>query len=215
MWPLFGLEIESPRLLLRPVRDEDLPGLADAALAGVHDPGRMPFSAPWTDAAAEDLPRNLATYQWGLRGRVSPSDWVIPFGVHVDGTIIGVQDLAARHFAELRTVSSGSWITRSAHGDGIGTEMRQAMLLFAFDHLGAAWAESSAMAWNAPSLGVSRKLGYRDNGVTRVATRPGEVADEQRVRLARAEFRRPSWEVTVRGAEPALAQLGVATGAPA
>ncbi|MFT0139022.1 hypothetical protein ACEK07_23205 [Alcanivoracaceae bacterium MT1] len=52
VWPLFGLEIRTPRLTLRPVRDEDLPGLARAALDGVHDPARMPFGAPWTDAPA-------------------------------------------------------------------------------------------------------------------------------------------------------------------
>ena len=30
LWPLFGLEIRSPRLVLTPVRDEHLPGLVAA-----------------------------------------------------------------------------------------------------------------------------------------------------------------------------------------
>ncbi|MGN8025141.1 GNAT family N-acetyltransferase [Microbacterium sp. 22242] len=109
-------------------------------------------------------------------------------------------------------VATGSWLTRSAHGRGIGTEMRAALLLFAFDVLGAEWAESGAASWNEASLAVSRKLGYEPNGVTRVAPRPGEAVDEQRLRLVRARFVRPDWTIAVRGAGLALAQLGL--GAP-
>ncbi len=209
IWPLFGLEIETPRLLLRPLRDADLPGLAQAALDGVHDPTRMPFGAPWTDAPPEELPRNLATYQWSLRNRVTPQDWTIAFVVRVEGRVVGSQDLSAHDFAHTRTVGTGSWLTRSAQGRGIGTEMRAALLLFAFDILSAEWAESSAASWNEASLTVSRKLGYRLNGVTRVSPRPGEPTDEQRVRLAREDFVRPPWSIAVRGADRALAQLGI------
>lgn len=210
VWPLFGLEIETPRLTLRPVRDADLPELAQAALDGVHDPERMPFGAPWTDAPADQLSRNLATYQWSLRTGVTPQSWTIPFAVHFDGRVIGAQDLGAHAFADCRTVTSGSWLTRSAQGSGIGTEMRAALLLFAFDTLGADWAESSAASWNAASLAVSRKLGYELNGVTRVVSRPGEPVELQRLRLARDAFVRPSWSVQIRGVGPALAQLGIA-----
>ena len=68
---------------------------------------------------------------------------------------------------------------------------------------------NSAASWNEPSLGVSRKLGYELNGVSRVAPRPGEPTDEQRVRLARDAFTRPDWVATIRGAEPVLRQLGI------
>lgn len=209
LWPLFGLEITTPRLSLRPVRDGDLPGLAQAALDGVHDSARMPFSRPWTDAAPEDLPRNLAAHQWSLRDRVSVDHWTIAFGVHFEGRIVGSQDLSARDFAHRRTISTGSWLTQRMHGRGIGTEMRAALLLFAFDVLGADWAESGAAGWNEASLAVSRKLGYERNGITRVTPRPGEPVDHQRVRLERERFIRPQWEITVRGAGPALAQLGL------
>jgi len=209
IWPIFGLEIETPRLLLRPIRDADLPGLVDAAIAGIHDPSRMPFGAPWTDAAPTDLPRNTAAFQWHLRGQVSPRNWHIAFAIHHEGRIIGSQDLSAYQFADRRTVNTGSWLTRSAHGRGLGTEMRAALLQFAFDELGAEWAESSAAAWNDASLGVSRKLGYELNGVTRVSPRAGEPVDEQRVRLSRARFVRPGWTIAVRGAAPVLAQLEI------
>jgi len=209
IWPLFGLEITTPRLLLRPVRDADLPELAQAALEGVHDPERTPFSVAWTDAAPTDLPRNLASYQWSLRNRVDARHWTVAFAVHFEGRVVGSQDLSAYDFAHRRTVSTGSWLTKSLHGRGLGTEMRAALLLFAFDVLGAEWAESGAASWNEASLNVSKKLGYELNGVTRVATRPDEPVDEQRVRLEKASFVRPEWAISVRGAEPALAQLGI------
>lgn len=209
IWPLFGLEIMTPRLVLRPVRDVDLPGLAQAALDGVHDPERTPFGVPWTDAPPEDLPRNLASFQWSLRNRVSPGNWAIAFAVHFEDRVVGSQDLSAHDFTHRRTVNTGSWLTRSVHGQGIGTEMRAALLLFAFDVLGAEWAESGAASWNEASLKVSKKLGYEPNGVTRVAPRPGESVDEQRVRLKKSSFIRPDWSITVRGAEPALDQLGI------
>jgi len=210
LWPLFALEIETPRLLLRPVRDADLPGLAQAAIDGVHGPGPSPFGMPWTDAEPDDLARSLAAYHWSLRGRVAPENWTVAFAVHFEGEAVGVQDLIARDFAGRRTVDTGSWLAQRVQGRGIGTEMRAALLQFAFDRLGAEWAESSAAAWNEASLSVSRKLGYRPNGVTRACPRPGEPVDEQRVRLARADFVRPDWTIAVRGEEAALAQLGVA-----
>lgn len=209
IWPLFGLEIAAPRIVLRPVRDEDLPGLAQAALAGVHEPERMPFDPPWTDADPAELPRNLAEFQWSRRGRVGAADWTISFAVHFDGRVVGAQDLSARDFLARRTVSTGSWLTSSVQRQGLGTEMRAALLMFAFDELGAEWAESAAKSWNQASLGVSRKLGYELNGVTRVAPRPGEPVDEQRVRLEKSAFVRPDWAISVHGAKPALEQLGI------
>lgn len=209
VWPLFGLEITTPRLVLRPVRDVDLPGLAEAALDGVHDPERTPFSVPWTDAAPADLPRNLAAYQWSLRNRVDPRDWAVAFAVLFEDRVVGSQDLSAHDFANRRTVNTGSWLTSAVHGRGLGTEMRAALLLFAFDVLGAEWAESGAASWNEASLKVSKKLGYEPNGVTRVAPRAGEPVDEQRVRLEKRSFIRPDWSISVRGSERALAQLGI------
>jgi RimJ/RimL family protein N-acetyltransferase len=209
IWPLFGLEITTPRLVLRPIRDVDLPELAQAALDGVHDPERTPFSAPWTDADPRDLPRNLAAFQWSLRNRVSEQNWTVAFGVHFEGRVVGSQDLSAHDFIDRRTVNTGSWLTQRVHGKGLGTEMRAALLLFAFDVLGAEWAESGAASWNEASLTVSKKLGYEPNGITRVAPRKGEPVDEQRVRLEKAAFVRPDWSIAVSGVEPALAQLGV------
>ena len=207
VWPLFGLVITTPRLVLTPVRDGHLPELVDAVLAGVHDPAEMPFSVPWTDAPRDVLVTETVRHQWRTRVGVSPEDWTINFAVLHEGRVVGVQDLMARRFPLLRRVESGSWLTRPVHGRGLGTEMRAAVLQFAFDHLGATSAVSSAADWNAASLGVSRRLGYVPNGTALVEARPGEVQTQQNLLLAREDFARPDWSAHVDGAPEVLAFL--------
>ena len=165
------------------------------------------FAAPWTDAPPDELRCNFVQYQWAQRASFRTDRWSVIFTVLRDGRPIGVQDMRATDFATRRTIESGSWLTRAEQGHGLGMEMRAALLSFAFDHLGAEVAESGAMTWNAASLGVSRRLGYRENGLTRVVGRPGVVGEELRGRLARDEFMRPDWTLLVDGAEPARTQL--------
>ncbi|MBM7780531.1 GNAT family N-acetyltransferase [Arthrobacter tumbae] len=207
VWPLFDLRIRSPRLELRPVRDEDLPGVIDAALAGIHDPNVMPFSVPWTDAPREVLIRETAKHQWRIRTSVEPDNWTLNFVVRHKGIPIGIQDMTSRHFSITRSVTTGSWLSRDYQGQGLGKEMRAAVLLFAFDHLGAEVAESDAAVWNQASLGVSRSLGYQNSGIKRVVARPGELTEQQGVRLAREDFIRPAWNVRVEGLEAARRDL--------
>lgn len=207
VWPLFGLRLRTPRLLLRPVLDEDLPGLVDAVLAGIHPPEVMPFSVPWTDAPRDELIRELLKYQWRLRTSVGPGSWKLAFAVLHDGVVLGTQDLSTDQFPATRTVSTGSWLAQPHQGKGFGREMRAAVLAFAFDHLGAEVAESGAASWNGASMTVSRRLGYRENGVTRHATRPGRSDEVLGFRLKREEFVRPDWELEVEGGEHALSAL--------
>jgi RimJ/RimL family protein N-acetyltransferase len=82
-------------------------------------------------------------------------------------------------------VSTGSWVGRRHHGQGIGTEMRAAVLHLAFAGLQAEFATSGAFADNAASLAISRKLGYADDGVERFVVR-GRPVLSRRLRLDRA-----------------------------
>jgi RimJ/RimL family protein N-acetyltransferase len=207
VWPLFALRLETPRLVLRPIRDEDLPGLVEAALRGVHDPERMPFGVPWTDWEPERLTRSMAQFHWGLRANATVERWGVSFTVIHEGTPVGVQEMHARNFAGRRTIDTASWLTADRQGRGLGTEMRAALLLFGFDELGAQWAESSAASWNEASLRVSQRLGYERNGVSRVEPRPGQPVDEVRVRVSAEGFRRPEWSLAVTGAERARQHL--------
>jgi len=207
VWPLFGLAISSPRLELRPARDEDLPGIVEAALSGIHDPAVMPFSVPWTDGTREEIIRNTVKHQWHLRAGVAPDNWTLNFVVKHGGVPIGMQSVGTHDFSVRKTVATGSWISRQHHGQGLGKEMRAAVLLFAFDHLGAEVAESGAAVWNHSSLGVSRSLGYTFTGIKRVVARPGELTEEQEVRVTPAEFKRPDWNVTITGLDAAKKEL--------
>lgn len=208
LWPLYSLSIESPRLRLRVSRDEDLPGIVEAVLAGIHDPSVMPFGTPWTDAPREQLVRNTLKHFWRLRAGVSPENWDLPLTVTLDEKVIGVQNIGARNFALTKSINTGSWLTQKYQGQGLGKEMRAAVLLFAFDHLGAEVAHSSAALWNSSSLGVSRSLGYTPGTIRRLEIRPGEVDETQDVSLAKADFIRPEWSIKMAGLGEAKAELG-------
>ena len=97
----------------------------------------------------------------------------------------------------------------SYQGRGLGTEMRAAVLGLAFDHLGAERARSEAFTDNPASLGVSRRLGYREDGSRTVVVR-GRPRQQTRLLLHRADFQahRPAWTPTVTGLDACRALLG-------
>src|ERR1700690_780904 len=111
-WPLFDLELRTARLVLRPARDDDFPGLLDAIDAGIHDPDEMPFSFPWTDAQPAKRRVNSVKFWWAQRDRGSANDWNVDFAVLLDGIAIGIQGLFAKQFPILREVATGSWLSR-------------------------------------------------------------------------------------------------------
>ena len=74
--------------------------------------------------------------------------------------------------------------------------MRQAVLVFAFDHLGAVRAESTALPGNGRSLRVSEKVGYRGNG-TRVGVHNGHRVEEVQVVVTPDTLVRPDADVRV------------------
>ncbi|MFS8100830.1 GNAT family N-acetyltransferase [Lentzea alba] len=197
-WPLRNLVLRTPRLELRPDDDAGLFELVDVALEGVHDPDEMPFYEPWTDRLPSDGGLSMVQYFWGVRAKLAVADWNIHFLVRHEGRVIGLQELGARDFGALREVNTGSWLGRKYQGSGIGTEMRIAVLQFAFDHLGARIARSAAWEGNHASNRVSEKLGYRYDGSVGVAPR-GERLEHVRLRLDAPDFVRPEWNISVEG----------------
>jgi RimJ/RimL family protein N-acetyltransferase len=214
-WPLFGLEIATPRVVLRAPRDDDFPGLLAAIDAGVHDPTTMPFLLPWTDA--DPGPRRIGAMQhwWSKRASFAAHDWHLSLAVFEAGRAIGCQDIFATSFLELRTVNTGSWLTLDVQGRGLGREMRAAVLAFAFETLGAEVALSGAFVDNPASLAVSRALGYEENGVRRLVRR-GRSAELLDLRLTRErwEATRPDISVAVRGFDACRAMFGAAQPEP-
>ncbi|GAA1821112.1 GNAT family N-acetyltransferase [Nesterenkonia flava] len=208
LWPPFGLRIVSPRLMLRVLREADFPQYVAAATAGVCRTERNPFSYAWNEKTPAGLVRNSLPFIWSTRASIGPEDWHLPLGVFLreegaeGGTLIGMQDCFARDWTVLRRISSGSWLRTDQQGRGYGTEMRAAMLLWAFDYFGAEHAESAAYDWNVPSHRVSEALGYRVTGTRRVVDAHGEEPGvEQMFALTHEDFLRPDWSVQVTGSD--------------
>ncbi|MGI8333740.1 GNAT family N-acetyltransferase [Actinomadura scrupuli] len=210
-FPLLGLRLSTPRLELRLPSPQELAALAELAAEGVHDPEVMPFLVPWTDRPPAEVARGVIQHHWLNLGGWEPREWSLNLTVFHAGVVVGVQSISARDLAITREVSTGSWLGRRHQGQGIGTEMRAAVLHLAFAGLDAEEATSSAFADNHASQAVSRKLGYRFDGLERRVIRGAMVVDG-RLRLSRADWdRHRTTPVTIEGLPPCLPLLGISS----
>lgn len=209
IWPLFGLELITPRLTLQPIRGADVFEIARTAALGVHDPDLIPFRVDWAGKESPDRERGIAQYLWSQMAGHSTESWNLGFGVWFNEALIGTQELGARHFGDLRQVQTGSWLAQPWQGKGYGKEMRRAVLDLAFIGLGAEEARSGARVDNPASLGVSEALGYRRDGTLRL--RFGDQSGtEIRLLMTRETWLASEHEPTrIRGLTPAVrAMLG-------
>jgi RimJ/RimL family protein N-acetyltransferase len=204
-WPLFDLVVRTPHLELRLPREDEFAALIDLAGRGIHDPETMPFFIPWTDLEPEQRGRTMAQWLWGHRANWSPENWTFTGAVFVEGRPIGMQDMNAEHFRAVRSVETGSWLGRAHQGQGLGREMRQAMLHLAFAGLGAEEALSGAFEDNAASLATSRSIGYEQNGEARGRRRDGS-GRTIRFRLGREQWERQRRDdIEIVGLDPCVA----------
>jgi RimJ/RimL family protein N-acetyltransferase len=208
-WPLFDLRISTPRLEIRLPTDDELYQLLDVTDAGIHDPATMPFMLAWTDVPAPRRHRDSLQWWWSQRSQWRPDDWSFTGAVFVDGAPVGVQDIRARQFAVRRVVSTGSWLGQAHQGQGLGKEMRAAILHLAFEGLGALEAHTEAFCDNARSLAVTRSLGYAENGHD-IVLRRGERARHINFCLDRAtwEARRRA-DIAIEGLETCREMFGL------
>ncbi|UUU45123.1 GNAT family N-acetyltransferase [Streptomyces sp. NBC_00162] len=168
-WPITDLELATPDLVLRLPSDAELDELAQVAAEGVVPDGAVFFPQPWASAPPAERARNVVQNHWWARGDWSRDNWRLLLAVFHDGQVIGQQNLSARDFATTGEARTGFWLGRRFQGHGCGTQMRAAALALAFDGLDAARVTSTAFEDNAASRAVSRKFGYRPNGIHRIA----------------------------------------------
>jgi RimJ/RimL family protein N-acetyltransferase len=207
-WPLFGLRLRTERMVLRLPTDDEILELIDLARAGVHPPDEMPFGIAWTALPSPAFERGFLQHHWLGRASWTPERWELNLMAEVDGVPAGSQSIGADGFAIHRTVHTGSWLGRAYQGRGLGKEMRAAVLGFAFDGLGARYAETTAFVDNAASNGVSRGLGYEENGRRTLAPQ-GVARDAQNFRMTEEGWRaRPRPPLTIEGLEPCLELFG-------
>jgi RimJ/RimL family protein N-acetyltransferase len=191
-------------LELRLPTDDELVALAAVALGGIHPPDEMPFEVAWTDTVTVE---SFVEHHHGLRRDWTPDDWWLNLGVWHRGEPVGAQGVNAKAFVRDRRATTGSWLGQRFQGQGIGTEMRVAVLELAFRGLGARVAVSGAADGNVASARVSEKLGYHEAGEGFVHPR-GEPIRHQKLELAREEWR-PPLRVEIDGLEPCLPLFGL------
>ena len=209
VWPLDGLRLSCRSVSLRPVREADLPALAAILPPDFEQDPRLETFPGLSDE--ENRRRLFHQSYWRSLGAWSPSSWVLHFAVSHRGALVGVQTLEGDDFPTLRTVDSASWLVPEVRGRGLGVAMRTAVLGLSFDHLGAVAAISSAVADNAASLGVSRRIGYAENGVGLIMVPGGGVAELRNFRLTEEAWRSAGHGggVTVDGLTPCLPWFGL------
>jgi RimJ/RimL family protein N-acetyltransferase len=204
--PFFDLRITCGEVLLRGVTDADLEILVSVIPDDLEmNPANEQFATLSRDA---DRRRQLVGETWKHRGTWSPDSWCLDLAVEVQGRVVGVQALEGEQFSQLRTVDSFSWLASEVRGRGLANLMRTGVLALAFEHLGAEVAISSARTDNAPSLAVSYRMGYVDNGITRTVTPTGPF-ELQHVRLTRDAWRAGGRTAEVAGLEPCLPWFGL------
>jgi RimJ/RimL family protein N-acetyltransferase len=208
IWPLFGLEIQTERLLLRPMNEAWAIQLARPVPADLEmDPG-----IPLLTGASEQRGREIVTLQryWTAYGTWSVEAWRLPFAVFHGDDLIGEQTLEGTKFPQVREVDSASFLRTEARGQGFGKEMRQAILALAFGPMHAESAISGAWHDNHASLGVSRAMGYEPNGVAR-HVHGDRVSELVNLRLSRERWDRSGLAegVEIRGFEPCRELFGL------
>lgn len=205
---MFDIRLTTPELELRHLTEADLAGLADLL------PDDVEQNPDSTTYGGLDAVRNRGAVvhqdYWRALGSWRPQSWALNFGVFRDGQLIGNQGLEGDDFQALRTVDSFSFLAVTARSRGWGKQMRAAVLALAFGPLGAQFAITSAWTDNSASLGVSRALGYVDNGIT--AHRRGDGQGEMRhLRLNRETWLASSWprQVTISEVGECMAYFGL------
>lgn len=210
IWPLFDLRVTTPLVELRYINDELATELALLAAKGIHDSATMPFGMPWSDTPSPQLEQNTLQFYWRCRADTAPKDWSMNFATIVDGQVVGTTALITHEFPTIRQFETGSWLGREFQGKGIGKEMRVASLQLGFIGFAAEHATTGAWHDNKPSLGVTRSLGYVENGHKRMLRR--ENADRLTLfEMSRADFvaRVQRDDITLHGVAACLPLLGL------
>jgi RimJ/RimL family protein N-acetyltransferase len=187
VWPLFGLNIKTPRLEMRLSYGNDLSDIA-AAARHIRRPEEPQFQKAWMYDPSPVMERELFRRYWKNLAEFTPEKWRLSLIAYLNNQPVGMQDLWAEGFLTNRTVITGSWLTLDHQSKGLGTEMRAGALKLAFAVLGATEAKTDFIEGNNKSEAISKKLGY-------IREKVGESErDGQKVAKYYMTLTREAWE---------------------
>lgn len=139
----------------------------------------MPFFSMWTDGGLEQVARRVAQQLWKAAGTWQRNDCTLLPAVEHQGRIIGCQNLGAKDFADVREGLVTARFGRRFHGHGPGPTSRAAVLDLVFDGLGAEDVMTVICQDNSPALRVTRRLGFKPDGVQVNVVRGGRAVSDR------------------------------------
>ena len=152
------MEIETPRLRLRPWRPEDKPAL----LRHADNPNVARnltdiFPSPYTEADAD---------QW-LGARASDEGPCTLFAIEIAGEAAGGIGIHTRQDVLAKTAEIGYWLGEPHWGRGYATEALKALVPYIFANFDYHRLEAYHFGWNPASGRVLEKAGFRREGCLR------------------------------------------------
>ncbi len=176
--------LETRRLILRGLRETDLPAL----FAVFSEPEVMRY---WSSTPHRDLAETAGVLTRAREGFAARSafQWGVALGE--DGTAIGTCTLFRVEPKHLRG-EVGYVLGRPYWGKGMAGEALAAVIGFAFDALGLHRLDADVDPRNARSLKLLERMGFAREGYLRESYRIGtEVTDSVILGLLRPEWRGP------------------------
>lgn len=157
--PPEGVTLTTDRLLLRPLRDEDAPTLAELANDRRIAEGTLVMPFPYTRLHAEHF------IQHEREGRTKGVFFACAIERRADSQLIGMIGLTLQ--ADHCRAEMGYWLGVPYWNQGYVTEAGRAMLDYGFGVLGLNRVFASHYTSNPASGRVMQKLGMRQEGVLR------------------------------------------------
>ena len=170
-WPLFGLRLRTEHLVLRMPTDDDVVELLQVAKAGIHPPDEMPFGMAWTSVEGAAFDRGFMQHYWRTRGRLlrrrpgSSTSWSSWTAARSAPSHVEAEEFATFADGPHRVVAGPRAPgPRPRQGDarrGARVRLRRARR--------AASRRRPPSSTTHASNGVSRALGYEENGLGSLA----------------------------------------------
>jgi [ribosomal protein S5]-alanine N-acetyltransferase len=153
-------ELETDRLLIREFLSSDFDAFRQYVQSEHHWWGTPDEQPPSTERVEDLIKHFLLTQTNGRR-----AEFHLAVVDKFSNEFVGAVDLGT--FAPWRQGTLGWGITVNRVGQGLATEMGQAMLQFAFGTLGLHRVQAKCRAENHASRRIMAKLGMREEGVMR------------------------------------------------